>query len=84
MKVDKSSIAHTTWNYKYQIVFAPKYRRQVIYEKIKADIRRRLEMQNNKTFALNRIAGQIKGSKSGILAKNSYFCNHSVDFIFMA
>ena len=39
MKIDtKSSIAHTTWNCKYHIVFAPKYRRQVIYGKIKGDI----------------------------------------------
>ena len=38
MKIDKSSIAHTAWTCKYHIVFAPKYRRQVIYGKIKADI----------------------------------------------
>ena len=31
MKIDTNSIAHTTWNCKYHIVFAPKYRRQVIY-----------------------------------------------------
>ena len=38
MKIDTNSIAHTTWNCKYHIVFALKYRRQVIYGKIKADI----------------------------------------------
>ena len=38
MKIDTNSIAHTTWNCKYHIVFAPKYRRQVIYGKIKGDI----------------------------------------------
>ena len=38
MKIDTSSIAHTTWNCKYHIVFAPKYRRQIIYGKIKADV----------------------------------------------
>ena len=38
MKIDTNSIAHTTWNRKYHIVFARKYRRQVIYEKIKGDI----------------------------------------------
>ncbi len=36
--MDKNSLAHTTWNCKYHVVFAPKYRRQVIYGKIKADI----------------------------------------------
>ncbi len=38
MKLDVNSLAHTTWNCKYHIVFAPKYRRQVIYGKIKVDI----------------------------------------------
>ena len=36
--MDKNTLAHTTWDCKYHIVFAPKYRRQVIYGKIKADI----------------------------------------------
>ena len=38
MKLDVSSLAHTKWECKYHIVFAPKYRRQVIYGKIKVDI----------------------------------------------
>ena len=36
--MDKNSLAHTTWECKYHIVFAPKYRRQIIYGKLKADI----------------------------------------------
>ena len=36
--MDKNSLAHTSWNWKYHIVFAPKYRRQVIYGKLKQDI----------------------------------------------
>lgn len=36
--MDSESLAHTTWNCKYHIVFAPKYRRQIIYGKIKKDI----------------------------------------------
>jgi len=36
--MDNSSLAHTKWKCKYHIVFAPKYRRQIIYGKIKADI----------------------------------------------
>ncbi|MBO5038012.1 MAG: transposase, partial [Alphaproteobacteria bacterium] len=28
---DVKSIAHTSWNCKYHIVFAPKYRRKVFY-----------------------------------------------------
>ena len=38
MILDISSLAHTKYNCKYHIVFAPKYRRQVIYGKIKRDI----------------------------------------------
>ena len=38
--MDKNSLSHTTWNCKYHIVFAPKYRRQIIYGKIKAEIGR--------------------------------------------
>lgn len=38
MKKDKESLAHTTWRCKYHIVFAPKYRRQIIYGKYKASI----------------------------------------------
>ena len=33
------SLAHTKWMCKYHIVFAPKYRRKVICNQIKADIR---------------------------------------------
>ena len=36
--MDKNSLAHTTWECKYHIVFAPKYRRKVIYNQIRADI----------------------------------------------
>ncbi len=36
--MDSSSLAHKKWACKYYIVFAPKYRRQVIYGKIKVDI----------------------------------------------
>ena len=36
--MDNNSLSHTMWNCKYHIIFAPKYRRQVIYGKIKQDI----------------------------------------------
>ena len=38
MKLDVSSLAHMKWECKYRMVFAPKYRRKVIYGKIKQDI----------------------------------------------
>lgn len=35
---DNKSLAHTKWNCKYHIVFAPKFRRKVAYGEIKEDI----------------------------------------------
>lgn len=36
--MDNNSLSHTKWNCKYHIVFCPKYRRQVIYGKLRAEI----------------------------------------------
>ena len=36
--MDVNSLSHTKWNCKYHIVFAPKYRRKVIYGQLKRDI----------------------------------------------
>lgn len=35
---DINSLSHSKWRCQYHMVFAPKYRRQVIYQEIKADI----------------------------------------------
>lgn len=35
---DTNSLSHTTWNCKYHIVFAPKYRRKVFYGEKRRDI----------------------------------------------
>lgn len=35
---DIQSLAHTTWNCKYHIVFAPKYRRKVFYNEKRMEI----------------------------------------------
>ena len=37
---DINSLSHSKWNCKYHIVFAPKYRRMVIYRQIKMDVGR--------------------------------------------
>lgn len=36
--MNKNSLSHTSWNCKYHVVFAPKYRIQVIYGRLKQDI----------------------------------------------
>ena len=42
--MDNQSLAHTSWNCKYHIVFAPKYRRREIFGKLRTDIRKILRM----------------------------------------
>ena len=36
--MDNNSLAHTKWECKYHLVFAPKYRRQLIYGKLKVEV----------------------------------------------
>ena len=40
-----NSLAHTRWNCKYHIVFAPKYRRKVFYEEHRQEVREILRKQ---------------------------------------
>ena len=36
--MDNNSLSHTKWTCKYHIVFAPKFRRKVIYQQIRVDV----------------------------------------------
>ena len=36
--MDVNSLSHTKWNCKYHIVFAPKFRRKIIYGQLRQDI----------------------------------------------
>lgn len=38
MNNDINKLSHTSWNCKYHIVFAPKYRRQVFYKEKRIEI----------------------------------------------
>ena len=42
--MDNQSLAHTSWNCKYHIVFAPKYRRKEIYGSLRSDVGKILRM----------------------------------------
>ena len=42
--MDNNSLSHTTWNCKYHIVFAPQYRRKIIYGELRQDIANILSM----------------------------------------
>ena len=48
MRTDNNnSLAHTTWNCKYHIVFAPKYRRKVFYQENRVEVGKILRMLCN-------------------------------------
>ena len=36
--MSNDNLSHISWKCKYHIVFAPKYRRQVVYHQLKSDI----------------------------------------------
>ena len=38
MTPDIDNLSHTRWNCKYHIVFAPKYRRQILYKEKKREV----------------------------------------------
>ena len=42
--MDNNSLSHTKWNCKYHIVFAPKFRRKIVYGQLKQDIANILSM----------------------------------------
>lgn len=54
---DINSLEHTKWRCQYHVVFAPKYRRQVIYRRIRADIgfilRKLCEQKGIETIEVN-------------------------------
>ena len=52
------SLSHTTWDCKYHIVFAPKYRREVAYGKLREDIRNIITMLC-KRKGVNIIEGEV-------------------------
>ena len=37
--MDNKSLSHVKWKCQYHIVFIPKYRKKVLYGKLKADVR---------------------------------------------
>lgn len=51
--MDEKSLSHTSWNCKYHIVLVPKYRRKVIYGKLRKDIGKILRMQDQMSDQLS-------------------------------
>lgn len=42
--IDINNLAHTKWSCKYHIILAPKFRRQIIYGRLKRDIGKILKL----------------------------------------
>ena len=66
MKFDESSLSHTTWECKYHVVFAPKYRRRVIYGKLKKEIGSILGVDDLEYYAARHSWATIAVNKVGI------------------
>ena len=49
---DKNNLSHTTYRCKYHIVIIPKYRRMVIYNKLRADIGAILRRKSKSTLEI--------------------------------
>ena len=68
---DVKILSHSKWRCKYHIVFAPKYRRQIIYGRIKADVGKILrDLCNRKNVGLIK----VNPAWTSWIAKNK-FCN---------
>ena len=74
--MDKNSLSHTKWRCKYHIVFAPKYRRQVIYRQLRKDIgsilrelcsRKGVNIIEAELCPISQIMGYLKGKSSLII-----------------
>ena len=61
---DINSLLHSKWNCKYHVVFAPKYRRMIIY---RASLKTRLikEKADRRTAARKPSEGVLSHSKGG-------------------
>ena len=57
-----NSLAHTKWECKYHIVFAPKYRRQVIYKRYKSRCRTNIRIIMQKKRNRNNRSRVLSGS----------------------
>ena len=68
--MDNATLAHTKWNCKYHIVFAPKFRRQIVYSRIKTEIGKILRSLCETLIAIppkygvSQVMGYLKGKSS--------------------
>ena len=70
---DVKSLSHSKWRCKYHIVFAPKYRRQIVYGRIKVDVGKILRDLSKRKKCRNYRGGMLSGSYT-------YASNNSTTF----
>jgi len=69
--MDASSLAHTKWECQYHIVFAPKYRRQIVYGKLRKEIG---------TYLRALRAQRLRDTRSGVLCgSHTYDGEHTAE-----
>ena len=73
MAKKENSLAHTKWMCKYHIVFTPKYRRKVIYNQYKEDIRDIIKLRFFQGKTQMEVADEIQISQAQVsrLEKNA-------------
>ena len=77
---DVDSLSHTTWRCQYHVVFAPKYRRMVIYGQIKKDIGQVVNYFNKVKVAELKIWDDLAiGDEILIQGKTTGSIKHKID-----
>ena len=66
--IDTNSLAHTKWNCKYHVVFAPKYRRKAFFEEKRLEVREILRQLCN-WYGANLIEGEVRPDHVHILVE---------------
>ena len=84
--MDEKSLSHTSWNCKYHIVLVPKYRRKVIYGKLRKDIGMILRMlcdfklveilSSHTMHTLQKVVGSMKQAHT--LREYQYYDNDTL------
>lgn len=84
--MDNNSLSHIKWTYKYHIVFAPKFRRKVIYKQILTNEKYIGDALLQKTYTvsiLDKKRATNKGNLPKYYVEGSLDCQHFFRQIFL-
>ena len=61
--MDNYSLSHTKWSCQYHIVFIPKYRKKIMYGKVKIDIREIIKTDHYSDYVEEEVMDYIVKNK---------------------